>query len=103
MQNSVCLLSYQTRYVTLIPKGSEDTTSEQKPTEDKDKAVEEQGKDEVNEIHVETKVQAATTTDDQLTKDFFNGDYCLQGVSLPLKIAYSFFILHSSIRFILYS
>ena len=84
--------------MTSITKGGEDRTSEQKPTQDK--AVEEQVKDEVNEIHVEAKVQAATTTDDQLTKDFFTGDYCLQGVSLPLKTDHSFFIIHSSIRFI---
>ena len=81
----------------LIPKDSEENKVEEKATEGQ--AVEEHSKDEASEVHVETKVQAATTTDDQLTKDFFNGDYCLQGVrkflDLPFLLAFNPDIFHA--------
>jgi len=72
-------VSAETRYVTVLPKGKEDAEAAEMPSGDE--AVDEQSQDEVNKVHVETKVPAATTKDDQLTKEFFNGDYCLQGGS----------------------
>ena len=65
--------------MTVLPKGKESAEAAEMPSTDE--AVDEQSQDEVNKVHVETKVPAATTKDDQLTKEFFNGDYCLQGVS----------------------
>ena len=65
-----------------MPKASNEPATEEPPAENRN--VEETKNDEVNEVHVENKLEATTTTDDQLTKDFLNGDYCLQGVSFNL-------------------
>lgn len=63
--------------MTTLPKIVKETKTEQEAHEES--LPEDSSKEEQNEIHIHQ--DKMTTNDDQLTKDFLNGDYCLQGVS----------------------